>query len=47
MEFTTSFSITRPVITMFVIVAAVLVFSLIATRKMKAVPGRAQNVAKI
>ena len=47
MEFTTSFSITRPVITMFVIVAAVLVFSLIATRKMKAVPGRAQNFAEV
>ena len=46
MTFTTAFSITKPVITIWVITAVLTVLSIIATRHMKDVPGPVQNVAE-
>jgi F-type H+-transporting ATPase subunit a len=46
MTFTTSFSIGKPIITMWVIIAVLTILSILATRRLKDVPGPLQNVAE-
>ena len=46
MTFTTAFSISKPVITIWVITAVLTILSIFATRKLKDVPGPMQNVAE-
>jgi F-type H+-transporting ATPase subunit a len=46
MTFTTSFSISKPIITMWVIIAVLTILSILATRRLKDVPGPLQNVAE-
>ena len=46
MTFTTSFSISKPVITIWVIIAVLTILSIIATRRMKDVPGPLQHLAE-
>ena len=46
MTFTTSFSISKPIISMWVIIAVLTILSILATRRLKDVPGPLQNVAE-
>jgi len=46
LTFTTAFSISKPVITIWVITAVLTILSIFATRKLKDVPGPMQNVAE-
>jgi F-type H+-transporting ATPase subunit a len=46
MTFTTAFSISKPVITIWVIIAVLTILSILATRRLKDVPGPLQNVAE-
>lgn len=46
MTFTTDFSITKPVITIWVITAVLTLLSILATRRLKDVPGPLQNAAE-
>lgn len=47
MTFNTAFSISGPVITIWIITAILTVFSILATRRLKDVPGPLQNLAEV